>query len=667
MTCAIMDKNKKWSKKLNLILEFDVAAFCIFVILFFFYYRRQNMAIFQNHIFITMMWFAAATTVFDFVAAVFTQTGMTVPIPLAWTVNCLFYTSLNSLYLIYMLYTASYTGFLDSMDSRQVRIFKVAVSVPFAAVILIIWLSPFTAPWHTLAFSIDSAGQYHRGTLWFYVLYAIASCYLIFSMLLLVIFRKKLSPGKILLVSFYVIFIVIAILIQLFWPRCLVQCFGVSLASLVFSFYLQKPEEVLDCITGLFNQTAFIRMGSKYFKSRIPFHCISLILDDTVFLANSFGINSLNAFLREVGAYLSRSFRHSTLYYLGQGRFCVTCRNADIREMERIIFELRARFEQPWSFDTIELKLYSRMCVIECPKDVSSAEDVLDIISLISDDSRYKQELIYARDIDVSLRRRNIYIEHSLRRAFSEQRFDVYYQPLYSTREKRLIGAEALVRLKNEDGEFISPEEFIPIAERTGLILKIGKYVFTSVCRTLSEIDPEVYGIKKIDINLSVAQCMQDILADQILTIRSIYQVPSSIINMEITETAAAHTPDVLLRNMQNLSDAGIELSLDDYGSGYSNMNYMLSLPFRMIKIDKGIVWRAFEEQRSRTALTYTVAMINALGMTVLAEGVETKEQADWLTAVGCDYLQGFYFSKPLPKDEFLELMLHSNSGTEQA
>ena len=223
-----------------------------------------------------------------------------------------------------------------------------------------------------------------------------------------------------------------------------------------------------------------------------------------------------------------------------------------------------------------------------------------------------------------------------------------------------LIGAEALIRFRNSEQNMISPEEFIPVSERTGDILRIGEFVFDSVCKMLSLIDVEQYGIKKIDINLSVAQCMQDALADKFSSLRTIYGILASIINLEITETAAAHTPDVLLKNMQKLSAEGMELSLDDYGSGYSNMNYLLTLPFKMVKIDKNIVWSAYGNLRTQTALSATIKMIHELGMTVLAEGVETQEQCEWLSQLGCDYLQGYYFSKPLKKEDFLDMMLKS-------
>ena len=298
-----------------------------------------------------------------------------------------------------------------------------------------------------------------------------------------------------------------------------------------------------------------------------------------------------------------------------------------------------------------------KLCIIQCPDDAASPEDVIDLISITTDSERYGTAVVYASEINIEHKRRTSYIEYSLRSGLFENRFEVYYQPIYSTKKKKLIGAEALIRLRDEEGQFISPEVFIPIAEKTGTILRIGEFVFESVCKTLSEIDLESCGIEKIDVNLSVAQCMQEILADQLLTIISMYKLPKSIINMEITETAMAHTPEVLLHNIEKLVEAGIEFSLDDYGSGYSNMNYMLTLPFSMIKIDKGIVWSAFSDKRACLALKSTIKMISELGMAVLAEGVETKEQAEWLSELGCDYLQGFYFAKPMPKKDFIELM----------
>ncbi len=438
---------------------------------------------------------------------------------------------------------------------------------------------------------------------------------------------------------------------------------GIAVATMAFLFYIQKPEDFIDYLTGLYNQNAFIKLMQYKFATETPYVCVAIIIDDIPFLSHTFGFAQVNRLYTDIADFLKHNFSGGMIYNLDRGLFAIVYKSLGESERQEIISKIQNRFRQPWIKDTVEIKLYSRLCIIDCPKDAQSAEDTLDIINFVTNDDRYKLGVVFAHEIDIEEKKRTAYIERVLRGGMSEGRFEVYYQPLYSIQKKRLIGAEALIRLRDANGDFISPEDFIPISEKNGTILRIGEFVFESVCKTLSSINTRELGIEKVDINLSVAQCMQEILADQILTIKSLYKLPSSIINLEITETAVAHTPAILLKNMERLSKAGIELSLDDYGSGYSNMNYLLSLPFKMVKIDKFIVWAAYKDKRAATALAYTIKMIKALEMSVLAEGVETKEQADWLTELGCDFLQGYYFAKPMPKADFLAVMKENSKN----
>ncbi len=141
------------------------------------------------------------------------------------------------------------------------------------------------------------------------------------------------------------------------------------------------------------------------------------------------------------------------------------------------------------------------------------------------------------------------------------------------------------------------------------------------------------------------------------IEIKNLYKIPSQYIDLEITETAAINSPDVMIKNMKQFESDGIELSLDDYGSGHSNISYILSLPFKMIKIDKGIVWKAFENERADIALKSTIDMMKALSMKIVAEGVETEVQSKRLIELGCDYLQGYYYSRPVEVEKFLLMM----------
>ncbi len=642
---------------MNYVIEFDIAAIFIYLIVIIFYYQRRNLPLLQNHAYIMFIYSAFFCTICDLGTTLLR--GNSFPSWFLWGFHMIYFFSSNILSVIYTVYCASLFNFLEKLSNKRRRSFVLLIILPYAFAMLPIILSPlsylvFGKP---LAFYIDSSGLYQRGGFFFYILYFVVAYYTVISVSMIIKKRKTLSRLKLLSLFSYIVLMLVSVLIQLFHPRYLVQCFGISLATIMFSSIVQNPEEYVERATNLFNEHALIKMTSRDFFTGSPFLCVSVILDDITFISNAFGITQMNSFLSEVAVFLKKTFPHAYHYYLSQGKFCLIFRNYDEREIDRIKFELRVRFHENWVYDTLELKLYSRICIIESPKDVKMPEDILDLIDLVSEDTRYKQATIYARDIDTEYKRRTTYISHLLRRALAEKRFDVYYQPIYSTKEDRLIGAEALIRMKDENGDFVSPEEFIPIAEKTGDILRIGQFVFDSVCTTLSRINLEEYGIRKIDINLSVAQCMQEILAENILTIRTIHNIPASVINLEITETAAAYTPEILLKNMTALSEAGFELSLDDYGSGYSNMTYLITLPFKMVKIDKNIVWSAFNDAKSNTALASTITMIKRLGMKALAEGVETEEQARWLKSLGCDYLQGFYYAKGLPKEEFFALM----------
>lgn len=228
-------------------------------------------------------------------------------------------------------------------------------------------------------------------------------------------------------------------------------------------------------------------------------------------------------------------------------------------------------------------------------------------------------------------------------------------------RKKKDIDSSLLIRLKDQSMGYISPEEFIPIAEKSGMIMQIGEFVFETVCRFIQEKQLTDYGLQYIEINLSVVQCMQENLAERLTEIMKKYHVAPAQINLEITETAAAHS-DMLENNIKILHKQGIEFSLDDYGSGYSNTDYLFRFPFRIVKIDKTILWEAFKNEKAMIALRNTIRMIKELGLEIVVEGVENQEYVDYLTEQHCDYLQGYFYSKPIPDRDFLELLRRENA-----
>ena len=645
---------------MGLTIHYDIAALCVIAIIILLFFRRKNIPALQNRIFFSLLIDSFFMVFFEVISVVYIKNPDTASRNVIWFVNCLYFTATYLFVFIACCYCIAVVGFFENARRYQKIRLRFFLYIPIVIGLVFAWISPLydcTNGNFLGVFYLDNQNVYQRGSFLFYHSYILSVYYAILAVFFLSKYKKSLKTKNLNRIIIYFVLCFSGAFVQLFMPNVLIQGFVISMATLVFEIAIRHPEDVIDINTGLLNNLAFINMNSRIVKAQNQYTCVGVVLDDVFFLTNTFGIAQFNKILALVSEKLLKEFPSYYLYYIGQGRFVLLIKKSTKLDVEKIISKLQNLFKQTWNCDSMSVKLYSRICVVECPKDASRAEDVIDLINITAEDERYSASVVYANEIDIEYKRRTISIEHALRSGLFENRFEVYYQPIYSTKERRLVGAEALIRLRDDDGNFISPEIFIPIAERTGVILRIGEFVFESVCKTLSEIDYEECGIEKIDVNLSVAQCMQEILADQILSISKMYKIPSSVINMEITETAMAHTPEVLLKNIEKLVEAGIEFSLDDYGSGYSNMNYMLTLPFSMIKIDKGIVWSAFSDQRANLALKSTISMISQLGMSVLAEGVETKEQAEWLIDLGCDYLQGFYYAKPMPKAEFVRLI----------
>jgi EAL domain-containing protein (putative c-di-GMP-specific phosphodiesterase class I) len=164
-------------------------------------------------------------------------------------------------------------------------------------------------------------------------------------------------------------------------------------------------------------------------------------------------------------------------------------------------------------------------------------------------------------------------------------------------------------------------------------------------------------GIEYIEVNLSVMQCMQETLHAKLLQIMDEYKIPYNRINLEITETAAVVSNDTLKRNMDRLVEKGITFALDDFGSGYSNMAYIFDYSFDMIKLDKSMVWSAMDNEKAQKVLKHTIKMMKDMNLHIVAEGVETEEQANKLTEMGCDYFQGFLYSRPVDAEGFLKVL----------
>jgi EAL domain-containing protein (putative c-di-GMP-specific phosphodiesterase class I) len=246
-------------------------------------------------------------------------------------------------------------------------------------------------------------------------------------------------------------------------------------------------------------------------------------------------------------------------------------------------------------------------------------------------------------------------VERAVARGLENNNFVVYYQPIWDATSNKIHSCEALLRLFDDEIGFVSPEEFIRVAEDNGSIVEIGEFVFDEVCRFIVESDLREKEIEFVEVNLSAIQCLQSDLVERLVSILDKYRVPASAINLEITETAAVENEDVLKDTLEKLHKVGFSVSMDDFGTGYSNLMNIFNLSFEIIKIDKSILWNADDNVAGDIILENIANTIKQMDRRIVCEGVETEEQCEKLKRIGVYYCQGYLFSRPIKRNELVE------------
>jgi len=258
---------------------------------------------------------------------------------------------------------------------------------------------------------------------------------------------------------------------------------------------------------------------------------------------------------------------------------------------------------------------------------------------------------------DVSMNtnaRKQLQLLQDLRNALEQGQFRLHYQPKFDAVSGLAVGAEALLRWEHPQQGLLMPATFIALAEKTGLIIPIGEWVLDEACRQMSQWYAQGYEHWRIAVNLSALQFCHAGLVNSVAAALERHQLPANSLTLEITETTAMSDADASMKVLQQLSDMGVDLSIDDFGTGYSSLMYLKRLPANELKIDRGFVRDLEHDSDDAAIVSAIVALGQALDLRIVAEGVETDAQQNFLTRLGCDSLQGYLLGHPLPADSFM-------------
>ncbi|MFG6337685.1 MAG: EAL domain-containing protein [Lachnospiraceae bacterium] len=443
-----------------------------------------------------------------------------------------------------------------------------------------------------------------------------------------------------------------AAVVQFFNNELLLVGYAGALGVLVIFFRLENPEYLTDAVTGLFNQDGLLLYARKLYNEQKPFSLMSIWWN--------LGISRADEGAREqavMAAFAKRlpKLDHTRVFKMADDEVWMIFE--DMEHVEDTVEKVRSFVE----YGRRELGGMAQAAFTYMP-DAAMVGDYQEMVHLMqyarwkSSDhstSNFKQV-----DMDfVEQMRKEKSMEQMLDEAMKEDRIEVFYQPIFSTRAKKFVSAEALVRMRDRDGNLVPPGAFISVAEANGKILQLGEIVFEKVCRFFTKEQLEQYGLHYIEVNLSVIQCGYPGLADDYIGIMEKYQINPKYINLEITESASMAAKKTLLENMRRLMEYGVYFSLDDFGTGQSNLNYIVDMPVNIVKFDREMSQAFFRDEKAKYVMNAAMQMIHGMKLKIVSEGIETKEQYLAMEELSIDYIQGYYFSKPLPEAAFLAFL----------
>lgn len=475
----------------------------------------------------------------------------------------------------------------------------------------------------------------------------------IFSTLIIAIYiKKKKSARRGFAVIITTSLWILAALIQFLNNELLLVGFSEAIGSMILYIVMENPDANLEKRLGCFNSYAFYEFTKQCFDSNKNYCMLDISITDLRSLEErKFNVS---AAMQNVLAHLS-SHRDVYVFKNDLASLIVVSDNAPtitdiLNELldiitgyklygnEVFIFTLdnALQFESP--DELLKFTTYVRSNTsIHLSTIVNISEDIID---------NYRSINIIGKEID---------------QALTEDRVEVFLQPIYSNIEEKVVSSEALVRIRKPDGSLLSPGVFIPIAEITGQVKVLGERVLEKVCAFLKESNAVALGLRSVDINLSAVQCDDNQMAGNLCRIVEKYGIDSSLINFEITETAVSNAKDTLLENMDALVSKGFSFALDDFGKGESNLIYIVTMPVKFIKLDIEMSKAYFENPKAKNVIAAITNMAQNLGLQIVAEGIETQSEAEGISAEGIQYIQGYYYSRPLPFNEFLDYLENSS------
>ncbi|WP_026508402.1 EAL domain-containing protein [Butyrivibrio sp. MC2013] len=648
-------------------ISYTIVTTFVLILLMYFYLSRPRLKLKSNYVFTILVISEMATLLTDIVSTIMDMEHERFSVLSLYLANMAFFILYMGRSYSLLVYTITILRRKTSYYNHVLRVFSVIHTI-----IELITLSSFFTG---LVFSIDPERGYVSGPM-YNLVYIALYLYLISGIFFIILARNRLALDDFMALMLAHIVLVFGGIVRYLFPGVLLMDAFFMISILAFFLSFVSSDLYMDRSTRLFNDQAFENVAKEKYEEGSQFWFAALIIQNYREIRDVFGGSTTDEVIAKVADYLKKTAGKKDIYYLGDGGFLFTA--SDDSQSQMICDDLRERFKDAWYTESASVVLDAEYAEKDEELKISSAEQLLECLRTMIETAGKEYTFAEERDSssenaktgpDYSLPKqgrllmniidqpmldqitRGFAVKKCLYDAIDNNRMLIFLQPIVKADSGEIAGAEALARLDDKELGMIPPGEFIPIAEQNGKIDKLGEQIFRKSCAFMQQYGSQL-GLEFININLSPIQCMDRNLADKLTNITKEYGIATNKIHLEITEESLIDEA-FLEWQMKVLIGKGFTFSLDDYGSGYSNQFKVKRYPFNGVKLDMGIVWAHFSEPDR--LLPTTVRMFVDRGLSVTAEGVENKDMAEGLCDMGCTYLQGFYFSRPLSVERFVE------------
>lgn len=614
-------------------------ALIIFICTIYLFYVKKRIRDKQTRFYEIMLWVGFAATFFDIISEEAIRNTDKYSIGGIYLVLYIYIILQSNIPFLLSLYELELIDRLKQMKLNE----KIILCTPiFISAILFL-----SNHWTKLLFYIDDDGNYRRGV--GFVYFIIQTGYYLTENIIYNLYYKKYVEKRVryMLTILSVIFMSIIVL-DMYLDNLMIHSLSISICLLLLFVIIQNTEEELEDSSGLLTYYALYKRCQLDIMNDYPFTIILIKLDDKAVINYSIGTNYWFALLDEVSVYLKSVHKSEAVYHLEDGLYAIRLRNnISAKEKGQLLREINSRFvSSKWNVLNMELAITIQMLDISYPEDIREINHISYYVTYFNENIiNSKKVLLKFSDLNIERQNQQMEKKKKLREILDNFQYQLFFMPVYSVSENRIVSREPLLKLPTEPPSYVSPCELDKVTHDYRKLKKLHKSIFEDICNYMLTHIADLENTEYINLNIASTHLMQEDIIEQYTSIIKKYGVDYHYFRIEISEVIAYYSRPIIQKNIDELCKFGVPFVLDQFGTGYSCLEYFKYIPFSFVKLEKSIVEACLNNEKGITVINSIIAMMERFNITIIADGVDTQELADMLSSLGIDNLQGSYYS----------------------